>query len=235
MTNLSKFFALVMFAAGAATISSAVPSQAQAGRTAIIQPDMAAPGDCCVPATKPVVTGPTGWTVKPPNMLGSIGAVVVNPTHPLWMTIPGSQWIANTAGAGSGNQLTIAGVYVYSYDLGCLCAAPKGVSVPAALSLRVYADDEFRAKLNGNPIGQNLGGWAFRTGPPAPPPLGAPPGGTPINVTSPSSFFHACQHNILTIEVRNGSAGPTGLDVSGYVSGYFSQSAPGRPCPCSRP
>ena len=49
MTTLSKFLAFGMFAAGAATISFAVPSHEQARRTPIVQPDTAAHGDRRVP------------------------------------------------------------------------------------------------------------------------------------------------------------------------------------------
>ena len=228
MTSISKLLAFVMFAASAATISALSPSNAQAGRTAIVPPDVAAHPVCCTPATKQVVTGSPGWTLKLPNN-STMTPVQVVPKYAFWDIIPGSTWIANnTTAAATGPD---GGTYVYTYHLGCLCDAPKGIRIPATLSLRVYADDEFVAYLNGNPIGQKLGGWAFTTNSAlASPGIAAPPGGTSINVTS--TYFRPCQDNVLTFAVKNAPDSPTGLDVSGWVSGYFSQPAPGRPCGC---
>jgi hypothetical protein len=228
MTSMSKLIAFVMFAAGAATISALSPSDAQAGRTAVIQPESPVRADCCTPATKPVITGSAGWTVKAPNALPTAAAIVV-PTHPLWQIINGSKWIGPSVNAAGSTP--IGGLYVYTYHLGCLCDVPKGVSaVPAFLSLRVFADDAITVRLNGFPILQKNTGWSFRNGPPAPPADAAPAGGLPV--TASSHFRTGCEDNILTFEVTNGSQGPTGLDVYGSFSGYFRQ---GGPCPCGGP
>jgi hypothetical protein len=226
MTSISKLIAFVMFAASAATISALSPSDAQAGRTAVIQPESAVRADCCVPATKPVITGSAGWTVKPPNAAPTAAAIVM-PTHQLWQTIPGSKWIGPSVNAAS---TAPGGVFIYTYHLGCLCDLPKGVAtVPAFLSLHVFADDAVKVRLNNNLIAQKNTGWSFRNGPPAPAADGAPAGGLPVTA---SSFFHTgCVDNVLTFEVTNGSQGPTGLDVYGSISGYFRQG----PCPCEGP
>ena len=227
MTPISKLIAFVMFAASAATISALSPSDAQAGRTAVIQPESAVRADCCVPATKPIITGSAGWTVTPPNAQPTAAAIVI-PTHKLWQTISGSKWIGpsvNAASTGAG------GLFIYTYHLGCLCDVPKGVpTVPAFLSLRVFADDAITVKLNGFPIAQKTTGWSFRNGPPAPPADAAPAGGLPV--TASSHFRTGCEDNVLTFEVTNGSPGATGLDVYGSISGYFRQ---GGPCPCGGP
>jgi hypothetical protein len=231
MTPISKLIAFVMFAASAATISALSPSDAQAGRPAIIQADTAIRQDCCAPASKPVITGSPGWTVKPPAG-PAIPAATVAPTHSLWQTIPGSKWIGPSVNA-AGNT-PAGGVYTYTYHLGCLCDLPKGVTnVPALLSLHVYADDAVKVYLNNNLIAQKNTGWSFRSGPPAPAADAAPPGGLPVNATS---FFHTgCEDNVLRFEVTNGSQGPTGLDVYGTMSGYFRQPGAGVPCPCGGP
>ena len=231
MNSLSKLLAFVMFAASAATISALSPSQAQAGRPAIIQAETAVGQDCCAPATKPVVTGSSGWTVKPPNAQ-PIAAAIVAPPHQLWQTISGSKWIGPSVNA-AGNT-PVGGVYIYTYHLGCLCDLPKGVTnIPALLSLHVYADDAVKVRLNNNLIAQKNTGWSFRSGPPAPAADAAPAGGLPVTA---SSFFHTgCADNVLTFEVTNGAAGPTGLDVYGTMSGYFHQPGAGIPCPCGGP
>ncbi|HEY0383795.1 MAG TPA: hypothetical protein VGC72_16500 [Candidatus Elarobacter sp.] len=228
MTSISKFVALAVFAAGAATISFAPPSQAQAGRPAVIAPDAAVRPDCCELATKAFSTGSAGWTVKFPNAQAT-PAAFVTPKHQLWDLIPGSKWIGPSATASASAP---AGVYIYTYHLGCLCDVPKGIqSVPASLSLRVLADDAIVVKLNNFPIFTKTTGWSFRNGPPAPPADAAPIGGFPVNVTS-AHFNTGCEDNVLTFEVTNGLTGPTGLDVLGTMSGYFHQPSPGKPCPC---
>jgi hypothetical protein len=232
MTPISKLLAFVMFAASAATISALSPSQAQSGRAAVVQPDnTAVRQDCCVPATKPIITGSPGWTVKPPNAAPTAAAIVV-PTHQLWQTIPGSRWIGPSVNAAGGSP--VGGVYIYTYHLGCLCDLPKGVqTVPALLSFHMFADDAVTVKLNNFPIASKTTGWSFRNGPPAPAADAAPAGGIPV--TASSHFNTGCEDNILTFEVKNGSQGPTGLDVFGTISGYFHQPGYGAPCPCGGP
>jgi hypothetical protein len=230
MTSISKLLALAVFAAGAATIALTSPAQAQAER---VQPsgqyDNGSRPVCCTPATRAVATGSAGWTLKLPNNTAAAPVPVV-PVNPYWApAIPGSKWIGPSANAGSAG-LAI-GTYVYSYRF-CLCPLLNGQKTePGSLTLRVYADDAFTAKLNGVIIGQKLTGWSFTSSsPPAPQGSAAAPGGT--LVTAQVNF--QCD-NVLTFEVRNGMVSPTGLDVFGTITGYFGPQPipePGRPCNC---
>jgi hypothetical protein len=172
---------------------------------------------CCQLATKTVITGTPGWTLTLPN--AQPGNVAPITSTPNWTpAIPGSQYIGPAADAGSANYP--GGKYVYSYHF-CLCGVPKGINaVPAALSLKVFADDIVTVKLNNNTIAQSTG------------PAYNPPG---VVVNLASTYFRACDDNYLTFEVTNwtgGSGSPTGLDVSGWISGYFNQPAPGTSCRC---
>jgi len=222
MNTFSKFVALALFATSAAIVSSAHPSNAQ-----II------PAPCCTPASKTFYTGMPGWTVKAPNAVPTTAAII-NPVNGAWSTVGGSKWIGNVASAGQTNQP--GGTYVYTYHLGCLCPLPPHVThVPVTMSLQVYADDDFTAKINGAVIGQHNGGWSF------------------ANLTSlgpiTAQFVPACD-NVLTIEVRNwdgvspaftdtpppGAPGsPTGLDAMGTISGYFVSPPFDRRCPVCKP
>jgi hypothetical protein len=225
MNTSLKLAALVLFAAGAAVVTSASPSQAQIGRPAAIQPGIAIKAPCCQLATKQIATGAPGWSGIMPNNT-PFNPVVVNPT-PSWSTLPGSHWIASSPNAGV--SPVPGGWYIYQYHLGCLCGLPDGVkNVPASLNLHIYADDGFIADLNGAVIAQQMTGYAFIK----------PPGGTPaVNVST--DFEPACD-NVLTIKVKNwdgqsdngttGPGSPSGLDVFGTVSGYF-QENDGRRCP----
>jgi len=233
MQLLSKLAALALFAAGAATFAAAAPSSAQTQRLSAIQPGgvigPASPAECCRPATKIIATGSAGWTgINPSNQ--PFTPVPVIPKHQLWANpLPGSQWIGPHQSSASASEP--GGKYVYEYRF-CLCPLPNGVkTVSATLSLHVWADDGFRATLNGSPVlAQHTGGWGFTTSPPAPPGLGAPAGGTPM-VTS--SYFLPC-NNVLRFVVDNAPGSPTGLDVYGTISGYFQDTPPGKPC-CGRP
>jgi hypothetical protein len=221
MNSLSKILAIVFLAAGAAIVSSSAPSGAQAARAAgLVAADAGATGPCCRLATKRIFTGSPGWTGLLPNNT-PFNPVVVNPIHSLWQTVPGSQWIANSAGAGANGQEK-PGTYIYSYHF-CLCGLPSRIQqVPASLSLRIFADDDFVAKLNSVPIAQKTGGWGFNS----------PPGGTVANVVSTN--FKPCD-NVLTFEVHNAPnmLSPTGLDVAGTISGYFRDQPFDVPCPCN--
>jgi hypothetical protein len=223
MNSFSKLVALALFATSAAIVSSARPSNAQVE-----------PVPCCTPATRTFSTGSTGWTVKPPNATTPIPAVPVNPVNPSWLTVPGSKWIASSSKAGQSGQP--GGTYVYTYHLGCLCPLPPHVSaLPVTMSLQIYADDGFIAKLNGAVIGQHTTGYGFDH----------------LTTLSPITvqFLPACD-NVLTIEVQNwdgvssvftnspppGAPGsPTGLDVEGTISGYFVSAPFDRRCPVCSP
>ena len=230
MNSLSKLVAFAVFAAGAATIALTTPAQAQAER---VQP--AGPYDngsrpvCCTPATRAVATGSAGWTLKLPNNSNAT-PVLVAPINPFWSpAIAGSKWVGPATNAGSGSFPI--GIYVYTYRF-CLCPLLNGEKTePGSLTLRVYADDSFVAKLNGNVIGQKLTGWSFTSSsPPAPQGSVTAAGGT--LVTAKVNF--QCD-NVLTFEVRNGMVSPTGLDVFGTITGYFGPQPipePGRPCNC---
>ncbi len=225
MNLISKIAAVVLFAASAATIASAAPAptpaqlQAPAQRVVpgIVIPPAPAPV-CCQLATKPVVTGMPGnpgWSLTlPSNAPSSIFNILSTPS---WASIAGTRWIGPAANAGTASYP--GGKYVYSFHF-CLCGTPQGVNaVPAALSLKVLADDGFTAKLNGNPIGQSTGSAFF----------------APTTINLASTYFKACDDNYLTFEVSNwtgGSGSQTGLDVSGWISGYFNQPAPGNRCRC---
>src|ERR1700733_4673765 len=225
MNLISKIAAVVLFAASAATIASAAPAPTPAQLQAptqrivpgIVIPPAPAPV-CCQLATKPVVTGMPGnpgWSLTlPSNAPSSIFNILSTPS---WASIAGTRWIGPAADAGTASYP--GGKYVYSFHF-CLCGTPQGVNaVPAALSLKVLADDGFTAKLNGNPIGQSTGSAFF----------------APTTINLASTYFKACNDNYLTFEVTNwsGGGGPqTGLDVSGWISGYFNQPTYGSPCKC---
>jgi hypothetical protein len=228
MNTISKLVALAVFATGAATISFSAPTQAQTASR--VPPAISVPPVCCTLATKTVVTGQPGWTLQLPSM-ATPAPVVISPTNSFWSQISGTQWIGPGANAGL-NSGYPGGLYVYSYHF-CLCGAPKGIPFPATLSLHVLADDDFDVELNGNLIGSHSGGWGFATTPPAPQNAGVPAGGVAINVTSTN--FRACD-NVLTFKVHNmaGTNSPTGLDVSGSITGFFAQPMPRVPCPCQR-
>lgn len=211
MNTFSKVLALAFFGASTALISSTSPSQAQTERQAYQAIDPSHPAsECCIPAQRPVNTNATsGWTVKPPTG-PTIPAVAVSST-PYWhAAFPGSQWIANTSNAGS-TWGPAPGKYTYTYHF-CLCALPPKVTgaFPAALYLSVLSDNGFSAYLNNNPIGSNYLGNSFTV---------------PKIIPSASANFFQAGDNTLTFVVTNqlNANTPTGLDVSGWISGYFQQ------------
>jgi hypothetical protein len=229
MTITSKFVALALLATSAAIIGSSHPSNAQSG----YPPNCMGNQPCCTPATKTFSTGMPGWTVKPPNAVNPIPAVPINPINPSWLTVPGSKWIGNVGSAAQSGQP--GGTYVYTYHLGCLCPLPPRVTaLPVTLSLQVYADDGFIARINGVAIGQHTTGYGFN------------------HLTSlgpiTAQFQPACD-NVLTIEVQNwdgvspvftntppanAPGSPTGLDAEGTISGYFVGAPLDRRCPVCR-
>jgi hypothetical protein len=232
MISISRYLALMVFAAGAATVAFATPSQAQVEGAQPRQLDAAGRPVCCTPATKTIATGSAGWTLRLPNNALQ-NPVPIAQKHPLWSNpIPGSQWVGPTANSGLASLPV--GWYTYSYRF-CLCSLLPGEKTePGSLTLHVYADDAFIAELNGVNIGQKLTGWSFTSSsPPAPKGSAAAPGGTLITAKVP----FRCD-NVLTIKVQNGVVSPTGLDVLGTITGYFGNPAipaPGRACECGGP
>jgi hypothetical protein len=212
VNSFSKLIVLAYVAAGTAFFAPTA-SQAQIQRQAMpvsIDPRQPAPV-CYTPARRPVVTDGS-WTVQPAS--GPAHAAVPLTVHPYYhTTLPGSQWIGNAVNDGKypGEAGT---TFTYTYHF-CLCGLPPGTKGPvqATMSLEVYSDNEFKALLNGNPIGSSVSLGIFN--------------GTPTNIPSvPASFFQAGD-NTLTIVVMNEPNSPTGLDVSGYIAGYFQA----LPCP----
>jgi hypothetical protein len=225
MNSFSKLFTLAFLAAGAVLISSAASSQAQTERIAI--PSGAAIVDpyhpvatCCVPAQRPINTNST-WVVKPPN--GPAHAAVPLSSTPYYASpLPGSQWIGNAATNGTYTApAPVGGQYTYTTHF-CLCAAPPKVAFPVAMYLKVFSDNQFTAYVNspGNVIGSS-----------GPTNFGLP--GTTIASVNPA-FFHAGD-NVITFVVTNQPNTPTGLMVSGWISGYFQQLPPGVACPHGPP
>jgi hypothetical protein len=209
MNSFSKLLALAVFGVGTALIASTTSARAQAPAPAQAERQAAQilPGvQCCIPALRPVNTNST-WTVKPPTG-PTIQAVPVNPKNAGWhIPFQGSQWIATSVHDGTAYGPP-GGPYTYTYKF-CLCGLPKGVTsaFPASLSLSVLSDNSFVAYLNGNQIGANPSATAFTT---------------PMAVTNASQYFQAGS-NSLTFVVSNQPNSPTGLDVSGWISGYFCQ------------
>ncbi|MDQ6940959.1 MAG: hypothetical protein M3169_00385 [Candidatus Eremiobacteraeota bacterium] len=217
MNSFSKLVALAFLGAGTALISPAA-SQAQADRANPIGADPYHPGPvCCTPARRPLVTD-ASWTVQPPSGPAH-AAVPLNPHAYYHTTLPGSQWIGNLASDGKypGEAGT---TFTYTYHF-CLCGLPPGIKGPvqATMSLQVYSDNEFKAYLNGpgNPIGSSAAPGIFN--------------GTPTTIASVPAGFFLPGDNTLTIVVTNQANTPTGLDVSGFISGYFQA----LPCPHGPP
>ncbi|RIK67911.1 MAG: hypothetical protein DCC65_05415 [Planctomycetota bacterium] len=167
---------------------------------------------CCDPADldKPIGSGvydnsnvliPGGndddtWTVTvdPSGGITPRPATVLDATmiHPLWLTIPGTQWI-------SANYNGPNGVYHYEY---CFCLDPRFED--PVLDLYLRADDFAEVFLNGVLVGQTPNGWAFNT-----------PQPTHVFITDPDLFL-ACE-NCIEIRVHNTGGPPTGLNVAGSV------------------
>lgn len=173
--------------------------------------------NCCVPAQRQIITSaPSSWTLQLPN--GQMATPVQETSLPsVWApAIGASHWIgpaANTTGPG--------GNYTYTYSF-CLCSLPKGVSrIPAAMYLTILADDGFRAYLNGNSF-LNPTGSTYAT----------PISGSP----APSHFVPGLNHLVIVVKNyggtrKNPTSTPTGLDVSGWIAGYFGSCGP----PINRP
>lgn len=215
MNSLSKLVALAFLGAGTALISPAA-SQAQTER----QANPIGPGSaCCTPASRRLVTN-ASWTVQPPS--GPAHAAVPLNGNPSYIgALSGSQWIGNAANDGklpgeAGTQFT----YTYHF---CLCGLPEGIKPPvqATMSLDVYSDNEFTAYLNGTGPAHKIG-------------FSNSPGvflGQPTHVGPVAANLFVAGTNTLTIVVTNQPNTPTGLDVSGYISGYFQEG----PCPQGPP
>jgi hypothetical protein len=151
--------------------------------------------------------------VKPPTGVAN-NAVVLAPNSAWHAALPGSKWIGPNANA-AGNAPS--GDYVYTVHF-CLCALPPRVSpkqFPAALYLSSYADNSFHAFLNNNPIGQDVLVNGFTV---------------PTVISGASPAFFQAGDNELKYVVNNVSSA-TGLDVSGWISGYFQELPPGAKCP----
>jgi hypothetical protein len=226
MLPISKIAVFALLAGTTVMPAAAAPGDA---------PAPVAPSTCCTPNRVPIVTnaswqiisGPSGTPIwqrstaqaqAPANAAAAaitypMQAVVLSPKHPSWYgPLTGSQWI------GVGNPATTgrpAGDYTYTYHF-CLCDKPPGLSAfPAAMSLQVLSDNGFKAYLNNHLLVTHMAAYSFQ----------APP--TVVTAT-PASFQSG--DNELKIVVTN-NEGPTGLDVAGYVSGYFRVLRPGERCP----
>lgn len=134
-------------------------------------------------------------TVDPSGGITPRPATVLDATmiHPLWLTIPGTQWI-------SANYNGPNGVYHYEY---CFCLDPRFED--PILDLYLRADDYAEVYLNGVLVGQTPNGWAFNT-----------PQPTHVFITDPSLFL-ACE-NCIEIRVTNSGGPPTGLNVAGSMT-----------------
>lgn len=214
MNSFSKILALAILGAGVASMAPASPAAAQAARRpgTIVLPTPVPV--CCTAAQRPVSTNNT-WTVTPPSGPGH-QAVPIGSTPSWHAPFAASQWIGPDANAGT-DYNEPSGDYVYSYHF-CLCGPPKGVGLdffPAALYLSSYADNSFHAFLNNHPIGQDVLVNGFTTA-------------TVISSAQPYYFQNG--DNEIKYVVNNVS-GPTGLDVSGWISGYFQPLGPDGRCP----
>lgn len=136
-------------------------------------------------------------------------ATIYTNIHPLWDTVPGTQWI-------SANQNGPNGLYVYQY---CFCLDPRFTN--PVLTLDVLADDRADLFLNGNPIGSTPNGWAFQNPP------------THIVVTNPD-FFRPCD-NCIEVHVHNTGGPPTGLNIGGSIVAEDGLCCDDRPKACCLP
>lgn len=216
MNTFSKVLAFAILAAGAASLAPALPAWAQAARKPAVGTGIPLPTPvpaCCTAAQRPVNTNKT-WTVTPPSGPGQQAVAILS--TPSWHApFAGSQWIGPDANAGTNSEP--AGDYVYSYHF-CLCGPPKGVGLdffPAALHLESYADNSFHAFLNNHPIGQDVLVNGFTT---------------PTVIAGAQPYYFQSGDNEIKYVVNNIS-GPTGLDVSGWISGYFQPLGPDGRCP----
>ncbi len=126
-----------------------------------------------------VMLDASGGTVPRP-------AQVINP-HPVWLTLPGSQWI-------SANYYGPNGDYEYEF---CFCLDDR-FSNPV-LNIQLRTDDAGDVYLNGNYIGAAA---SFASPTPA-----------SISVTDPAAFVIG--RNCLKVVVHNIGGPPTGLNLAG--------------------
>ncbi|HEY0612998.1 MAG TPA: hypothetical protein VGC96_00090 [Candidatus Elarobacter sp.] len=170
------------------------------------------PPVCCSWKSEPLVTN-AAWTVKPPTG-PEVQAVPTVFAYQGWaVQMPGSHWIGPDMYSSASSRPV--GHYIYSYHF-CLCSVPAGYWAAPSLSMKVLSDNEFTATLNGTAIPNGSSPWS-------------PTFQVPTLVTSvPPAAFHPGD-NLLRIDVYN-SAGMTGLDVLGSITGYF-WSVPNASCP----
>lgn len=136
----------------------------------------------------PVGGNDNGWFVTLDAGGGSVPrpAQVINP-HPVWLTIPGSQWI-------SANYYGPNGDYEYEF---CFCLDQRFSNPVLSIQLRV--DDTGEVYLNGNFVG-NAASFAM-------------PNPASITVTNPALFVVG--KNCLKVVVHNIGGPPTGLNLAG--------------------
>ena len=225
---LFKLVALAILGAGAALTVPANPTSAQSASQAVPRtpgkviirpipratlPHPTPTPPCCTPALKPLNTNNT-WTVTPPS--GPAHQAVAIVATPYWHApFTGSQWIGPDANAGT-DWNEPAGDYVYTYHF-CLCGPPKGLGLdffPAALSLSSYSDNAMTAYLNNHKIGQDaVNQFTTQT----------------VIPSAQASYFVNGDNEIKYVVHNN--EGPTGLDVSGWISAYFQPLGPDGRCP----
>jgi hypothetical protein len=157
---------------------------------------------CCTPAQSTIETsGTTGWIVQPSSGT-AVPAVAIAPFMSWHAALGSSQWIANVGNAGHHNQPVNDYTYVYRF---CLCALPEGLrQSPTTMHLWILSDNEFKAYVNSTGPFLQGGAYSFQL-----PTQGSPPA---------NAFISGW--NTLKIVVHN-DGGETGLDVAGWVAGYF--------------
>jgi len=221
MNAFRKIAALAILGAAAVLLAPASPSQAQTRRvtpSGVIDPHTA-PAECCTPAMKTLVTDATWYVQKPAPGSTPAPASTLNAVQPAWhAAFPGSQWIGPDPNAGTDSQEPM-GNYIYTYHF-CLCARPPRVTtMPAALNLSVLGDNDYVVRLNNH----TQPSWTRN---PSPTSLSFT---QPYPITgAPPNWFQPGD-NVLQIIVNNQGL-YTGLDVSGWISGYFRRLAPGERC-----
>jgi len=136
----------------------------------------------------PVGGNDDGWFVTLDAGGGTVPrpAQVIN-SHPVWHTIPGSQWI-------SANYYGPNGDYEYEF---CFCLDQRFSNPVLSIQLRV--DDTGEVYLNGNFVG-NAASFAM-------------PNPASITVTNPALFVVG--KNCLKVVVHNIGGPPTGLNLAG--------------------
>ncbi|MEA2721800.1 MAG: hypothetical protein QOJ39_3664 [Candidatus Eremiobacteraeota bacterium] len=221
MNAFQKIAAFAIAGAAAALLAPATPSQAQTQRVAPsgVYDPRAVPPECCTPTMKPLVTNATWFVQKPATGSTPQPASPLNALAGGWhAAFPGSQWIGPDPNAGA-NSMEPSGDYLYTYHF-CLCALPPHVTtMPAALYLSIFGDNYYTVSLNGN----TQPGWTNN------PTTTSLTFTTQFNIMGAPAGWFQPGDNVLQIKVHNTSM-YTGLDVSGWLSGYFRQLAPGERC-----